>query len=313
MLDIALVGTGGMMPLPNRFLSAMICRYKTKTILIDCGEGTQVSLKMLGWGFKGIDVICLTHYHADHVAGLPGLMHAIAQSGRTAPITLIGPEGLKVVVESLLIIARGLPFKLNYIEAPQSPVVIDEITLSSLPLDHKVVCYAYNIEITRPGKFDINKAKALELPQNLYSALQQGQAVYHNGKEVRPEAVMGAPRKGFKVSFATDTRPVPTLADFVAGADLYIGEGIYGEDEKLPKAKEYKHMLFSEAATVAKTGGVKALWLTHYSPSLVEPEAYLPVAQAIFPNTQIGYDRMQGRIKYDEALEILTQKELRDE
>ena len=302
MLDISLVGTGGMMPLPNRFLSSAILRYKTNTILIDCGEGTQVSLKLLGWGFKNIDTICLTHFHADHVSGLPGLLHTIANSGKTTPMTIIGPKGLQSTIESLLVIARNLPFDIIYKDiGGGEKIEINEITISTLSVDHRTACLAYCIQTHRAGKFNIKKAIELGLPPTYYSILQRGEPVVYNGQTIQSSAVMGPPRVGFKIAYCTDSRPIEDLCSFAEGADLFICEGIYGDDEKLSKAQEYKHMLFSEAAVLAKSAGVKELWLTHYSPSLTTPEEFLHVAQAIFPNTHVGYDRKTATLGYSSS------------
>ena len=299
MLDIALLGTGGMMPLPDRFLSSAMIRYKKQTILIDCGEGTQVTLKMLGWGFKNVDIICLTHFHADHVSGLPGFLHTVANAGKTEPLTIIGPTGLKHVVESLLVIARGLPFPIVYQEITGgTTLVFGEINITSLTVDHRVNCLAYSFMTKRRGKFDVQAAQRLGIPRHLYGQLQKGETVAHGEQVITPDQVMGEERTGFKITYCTDSRPVPALVDFARDSHLFICEGIYGDDDKRHKAQEYKHMLFSEAATIAKTADVAEMWLTHYSPSLTDPEAFLHVATAIFPNAQLGYDRKTTTLKY---------------
>ena len=301
MLDIALLGTGGMMPLPTRFLASMICRFNGGLTIIDCGEGTQVSLKILGWGYKNIDIICITHFHGDHVSGLPGLLLAIANSGRTEPISLIGPKGLKHIVESLCVIARDLPFKLVFNEVLEpSTFTFGDMTINTEFGNHRTICLAYSLEISRLGKFNLEKATELNLPRNYWSVLQKGNNVEHDGKIYTPDMVMGEARKGIKLSYCTDTRPSKKLEEFAENSDLLICEGIYGDDEKINKAKEYKHMLFSEAATIAKNSNSKELWLTHYSPSLIKPEEFLPVAQKIFENAKCGYDRKTKTINFTE-------------
>ena len=302
MIDVALLGTGGMMPMPERFLSSMLLRINGRLILVDCGEGTQVTLKMLGWGFKAIDTICFTHYHADHISGLPGMLLTIGNSGRTEPVKLIGPPGLKKVVEGLRLIFPELPFKLEYIEIDNVDCVIDfnDFSLKTNEGDHRIKCLSYRFDISRKGKFSVEKAKTLGLPVNMWSILQKGGTTEYNGKIYTSDMVLGNARKGISLSFCTDTRPVDSLVNFINGSDLFVCEGMYGENEKQKKAIEYKHMLFSEAAKLAKLGNVKELWLTHLSPSMKEPELFIDNAKNIFANTKVGYDRMYTRINFEE-------------
>lgn len=302
MIDVALLGTGGMMPMPERFLSSMLLRINGRLIMTDCGEGTQVTLKMLGWGFKAIDTICFTHFHADHISGLPGMLLTIGNAGRTEPLKLVGPVGLKRVVEGLRLIFPELPFSLEYIEIDNTSKVYDfgDFELKANEADHKVKCLSYRFNVRRKGKFSVEKAKALDLPVHLWSRLQKGEEIEHNGRIYTSDMVLGDERKGLSVSFCTDTRPVDTLIDFVKDSDLFVCEGMYGEDEKRSKAIEYKHMLFSEAAKIAKRGNVGELWLTHLSPSMSEPELFLENASKVFENTKVGYDRMSARLSFAE-------------
>jgi len=305
MLDIALVGCGGMMPLPNRYLSSLLMRYEGRMMLIDCGEGTQVSVKQVGWGFKNIDCICLTHFHADHVAGLPGLLLTIGGSGREEPITIIGPQGVGHIVRSLCVIAPEIPFEINFIEIPHKgmkeiPVPGTSYMLSAIPADHNCPCFAFRIDIKRTGRFDLKAAMALPIPRNYWNKLQKGQAVEHDGQIYTPDMVLGQSRKGLAVSYCTDSRPPRGLAAFVQGSDLFICEGHYGEDDKLDKARSHKHMLFSEAAKIAKDGGVEQMWLTHFSPAMPNPEAFIQNARKIFANSHVGYDRMVTTLGFEE-------------
>lgn len=303
MIDVCLLGTGGMMPMPNRFLTAMLARINGRLLLIDCGEGTQVTMKMLGWGFKAIDVICFTHFHADHISGLPGLLLTIGNAGRTEPLTLIGPTGLAQVVEGLTRIAPELPFPMEYIELEKgtpNPLRVGAFEIYHCPADHMVRCFAYRLELRRKGKFDVKKAEALQLPKPLWGILQrEGSAVYE-GRTYTADMVMGGSRRGISVAYCTDSRPVDRLVKFAEGVQLFICEGMYGEEAKKPKARENKHMLFSEAARLAKQAGAERLWLTHFSPSLNDPETYLPVAQAIFPQTELGAERKCITIAFPE-------------
>ena len=303
MLDVCLLGTGGMMPLPNRFLTAMLVRVNGRLLLVDCGEGTQVTMKLLGWGFKAIDVICFTHFHADHISGLPGILLTIGNAGRTEPLTLIGPAGLSYVVEGLKRIAPELPFALNYIELKDetpNPIQTSGFSISYVLADHMVRCYAYRIDVLRKGKFYPKKAEEQNIPKSIWSKLQKEGIAEFEGKTYTADMVMGAPRKGISVVYCTDSRPVDRLIPFAKEADLFICEGMYGEEEKKQKAIENKHMLFSDAARLAKQANVARLWLTHFSPSLSEPELYLDVAKAIFENTELGEERKTISIYFTE-------------
>ena len=301
MLDICLLGCGGSMPVPNRYLTSMIASYRGNKILIDCGEGTQVSLKMLGWGMKSIDAIVFTHFHADHIAGLPGLLLTIANSGRVEPLTIIGPEGLWTVVNGLRVIAPVLPYKIDLLELKgqgKASHKIGDFNINIMSVEHAMPCLAYSIDIPRSRKF--NKDRALEngIPVMYWNRLPKGEEIEDDGSWFTPDMVLGDERRGLKVSYCTDSRPVEELKDFVRGSDLFICEGMYGDDESLPKALENRHMLFSEAATLAKEGEVNELWLTHFSPSLSNPEEYLENAKVIFENTFIGQDRLTKSLNF---------------
>lgn len=305
MIDAALLGTGGMMPMPDRFLSSMLLRINGRLIMTDCGEGTQVTLKMLGWGFKAIDTICFTHFHADHISGLPGMLLTIGNSGRTEPIRLIGPKGLEKIVSGLRLIFPELPFRLEFTEIEDFTKSYDfgDFILRANEGDHRIKCISYRFDVPRAGKFSTEKAIALKIPQRLWSVLQKGGTVEYEGKTYTSDMVLGSERKGLSVSFCTDTRPVDSLVEFIKNSDLFVCEGMYGENEKLEKAVEYKHMIFSEAARLAKLGNVKRLWLTHLSPSMSEPEQFIDNARSIFENTEVGCDRMTISLNFDQPLE----------
>ena len=301
MLDVCLLGTGGMMPMPDRFLSSVMLRFNGRLILVDCGEGTQVTLKSKGWGFKAIDAIVFTHYHADHISGLPGMLLAIANAKREKPLKLIGPKGLIEVVTALRTIAAELPYDIEYIvlDEPDKKVMIGDIEVKYTAACHSVECLAYRFDVIRAGKFDIDKASQLDVPKQYWSKWQNGETVNYNGTAYPPETVMGDARKGISVSFCTDSRPFDGISDFVKDSDLFICEGMYGDDAKLSKAELNKHMLFSEAAKAAFDGNVSLLWLTHFSPSLSEPEEYCEFVKSIFPNTVIGRDRLSASLYFN--------------
>lgn len=231
MLDLCLLGTGGMMPLPKRWLTSLMTRYNGSSLLIDCGEGTQLAIKECGWSFNPIDTICFTHYHADHISGLPGLLLTMGNADRTKPVTMIGPKGLEKVVNSLRVIAPELPFKINFIELNEDiqTIHINGYEIEAFKVHHKIVCYGYNIKINRQGKFQVDKAVENGIPKEYWSRLQKGEIIQTADKVFKPEMVLGEPRRGIKVTYCTDTRPLPVIAKMAKDADLFICEGMYGE------------------------------------------------------------------------------------
>lgn len=302
MIEVCLLGTGGMMPLQNRWLTSLLVRCNGKMILIDCGEGTQIPIKMAGWGFKSIDVVLFTHFHADHIAGLPGFLLTLGNSGRVEPLTIIGPKGLGRVVEGLCVIAPELPYEIKLIELDENKdteIIFDDIYVKSIFVDHKLTCFSYSVELKRQGKFDVNKANELSIPLKYWKVLQKGESIVLSDRIITPEMVLGTPRKGIKICYCTDTRPMAALVDFISEADLFICEGMYGDVNDLVKAMDKKHMTFSEAGLLAKQGEVKELWLTHYSPALVNPEEFLSAAKDIFTNTYLGKDLLKKTIKWN--------------
>ena len=302
MLDVCLLGTGGMMPLPYRWLTALMMRYNGKSILIDCGEGTQIALKEKGWSPKPIDIICFTHYHADHISGLPGMLLTMGNAERTEPLLLIGPKGLNRVVSALRVIAPELPFSITCMELTESfqTISFDGFRLEAFKVNHNVVCYGYNMIIERAGKFQMEKALEADIEKQYWSRLQKGEVIELEDRRLTPDMVLGPPRKGLKVTYTTDTRPTDSIVEHAAGADLFICEGMYGEPDKIAKAKEYRHMTFYEAAWMAKQAQVKEMWLTHYSPSLTRPEEYMKEVQKIFPASVAAKDGRTAELVFEE-------------
>ncbi len=306
MIDVCLLGTGGMMPLPNRFLTALLVRYNGKCVLIDCGEATQIAMKKKGLSAKPIDVMCFTHYHADHISGLPGMLLTMGNAERTEPLLMVGPKGLEKVVKSLRIIAPELPFEIQYRELTEdeSSFTVEgmpEFTITAFKVNHNITCYGYSMSLRRQGKFNVEAAEANGIERKYWNSLQKGETVTsEDGRIFTPDMVLGQERKGLKLTYSTDSRPTESIVRNAKGSDLFICEGMYGEADKLVKAKEYKHMTFYEAARMARDAEVKELWLTHYSPSLVNPMEFMPETKKIFANAIAAKDGRSLELKFTE-------------
>ena len=221
---------------------------------------------------------------------------------RTEPLTLIGPKGLERVVSALCMIAPELPFELKFIELTEQEesLQIGPYVIDAYRVNHKVICYGYSIRIPRKGRFDVERAKEQMIPQKFWSRLQKGEVIEADGRTFTPDMVLGADRRGLKVTYCTDTRPVPAIAQHAKDADLFICEGMYGEKEKAAKAREYKHMTFYEAANLAKEAQPSQMWLTHYSPSLTRPEEYMEEVKQIFPRAKAARDGWTVELEFDE-------------
>lgn len=302
MLDVCLLGTGGMMPLPHRALTSLMVRYNGSSMLIDCGEGTQVAIKKQGWSFKPIDVICFTHYHADHISGLPGLLLTIGNAERTEPVLMVGPKRLEKVVNSLRVIAPELPFEIKFKELSEEEESFfwGDVKVDAFKLNHNVTCYGYSLSLERAGKFEMEKAKSLDIPIQYWNPLQKGKTIEIDGKIYTPDMVLGPARKGLKLTYCTDTRPVPRIEKHAAGSDLLICEGMYGEQDKLQKAVEHKHMTMYEAAEIAAKADAGEMWLTHYSPSMIRPAQYMDAVRQIFPRTIAAKDQTDTVLKFQD-------------
>lgn len=298
MINVTLLGTGGTMPLPERALTALCIRYQGHNILIDCGEGTQVQLRRAGISMHDIDVIMITHFHADHVTGLQGLLLSMAKSERKEPVRIIAPEGAQRIIRSLCVTAPVMPFSVGITEIKDVNETFDifGLKVTAQRAEHSVVCYAYSAELERKGRFMPERAAALGIDKSKWKFLQRGQTV----DGISPAEVLGAPRKGLKVTYCTDTRPTDALTSLAGGSDLFICEGMYADEEKLSMAREKKHMMFSEAAEIAKNAQVKELWLTHFSPSLRDVYEYSDYASGLFPNTLLPHDLQTAELVFDD-------------
>jgi ribonuclease Z len=300
MLDVCLLGTGGTVPLPERWLTSLLVRWEGKELLIDCGEGTQIAMHAHGFSCRHINTILLTHFHADHTAGLPGLLLSMAKADRTEPITIIGPKGLPEILKGVYLVARYIPFEIHYMELEENEQEfdVDDLHIRAFSLRHSVPCYGYELNLERRPKFDVEKARENYVPLQAWNMLQKGSNVELNGVTYTPEMVMGTARRGIKVVYATDTRPVSAIGEHAKGADLLIAEGMYGDPEKLENAKQNKHMMMREAAEIAKEADVRELWFTHYSPSMYEPLIYEAEMVEVFEHAVVARDGQREDISF---------------
>lgn len=296
--EVFSLGTSGMMPLPGRFLTSALVRREGELFLFDCGEGTQVSLKMLNLRWKQISSIFISHMHADHVTGLPGLLMLSSQVDRTQPLTIYGPARLADYIESSRkILDMYINYEIRCI--PVEPGVIaecDEYHINCFPLKHTKQCFGYSIvEKERPGAFSVERAMELRVPKGpLWGKLQRGEDVMNSdGVVIHPSDVLGEKRSGRKFSFVTDTMYFPEIADYVYGSDILFCEAMFSDDLEAD-AREKKHMTARQAAMCARDGEVGMLCLQHYSPRYSDRELKIlgEEAKAIFPSTVLTRDRM---------------------
>lgn len=311
MIDVCLLGTGGMMPLPNRFLTALMLRYHGAAILVDCGEATQIAMKKRGWSPRQIEVICFTHFHADHVSGLPGMLLSMGNADRTEPVLVIGPKGVRHVVESLMVITPRLPFELRFQELREEEesfvmdkALMPDLAVTAFKVKHNMTCYGYRFDLARIGRFDVEAAKAKGIEMKYWNRLQKGETIEaEDGQIFTPDMVLGRPRKGLRLTYATDTRPTESIVRNAQGADLFICEGMYGEEDKADKAKEHMHMTMQEAGRLAKKAQPKEMWLTHYSPSMLNPGAFHKDIKRIFPQTVTAKDGRTMTLRFEDEEE----------
>ncbi len=299
MINLTLVGTGGMIPLYNRFLTSLYLNIDGHCILIDCGEGTQMAISKASLSAYDIDSIFITHHHGDHIFGINGLLSTINNQGRTELINIYGPMGTKNLVEGYLS-GINLNFPLEFHELTQNieNFKIGSLSIDAFTLDHSTICYGYKINLERRPRFLPEKAKELNIPVKLWKHLQKGEKVIYQGNTYLPQDVLGDERKGISLVYATDTRPCSNLENFSKDADILITEAIYADPPLLNKAKSKKHMHALEACKLAKRAKVKELWLTHYSPALQNISQYKKIIKSEFNNVHLSQDGDTKELKF---------------
>ena len=301
MIDVTLLGCGGMMPMKDRWLTSCLLTCDGRSVLIDCGEGTQIAMKCASRRVKPVELICFTHFHADHISGLPGFLLSMGNEGRTEPVTIAGPRGLERTVRSLCVIAPALPFEIRFAELKDEQTLhCGELEIDFFKARHSIECIGYSVSLKRQGKFDPEKAVQNNVPKRIWSTLQKNGEVDYEGVHYTFDMVGGKPRKGIKVSYCTDSRPTERIAEGVKESDLFICEGLYSEADKTERAIKTGHMMFCEAASLASKAGVRELWLTHFSPALTEPQEGLPAVREIFPNAHCGFDGKTVTLNFED-------------
>lgn len=302
-MQLVFLGTGGSWPSPERNVTSFALKRGKEIILFDCGEGTQRQLMISSASFMQITKIFISHFHGDHFLGLPGLIQSMALNNRENELHIYGPEGTEALVDILM--------KLGYFNPTYEVVVrdlvpgdvlkFDEYKVTAVEACHNIPTLAYALEeCPRPGKF--NKPRALELgiPEGrLFSQLQKGQTVSHDGKEFTPDMVMGPSRRGRKIVYSGDTKPCKAIEELAKDCDVLIHEAT--TDASLEeKANEYGHSSSRQAAECAKNAAARFLILTHISPRYDEPDSILADAKKIFENSVVAEDFFEFEIKYSE-------------
>lgn len=300
MVDVILLGSGATRPLPDRALAALWLQVGGRGLLFDCGEGTQVSAQRYGASLYKLDTLLLTHYHGDHLFGLPGLLQSMAALGRTEPVTVAGPPGLDAVLDAVLALAGPLPFALarhTFADCRGTLALPGGAGVTAFPADHRVPCCLYRYTLPRAGRFMPEKARALGIPVSLWRALQAGQPA----GGFTPDQVLGPARRGLSIVYATDTGPTAELAAMARDADLLCMDATYADDADIPKARLYGHATCAEAGALAAEAGVRRLWLTHYSAAVTDTAPGLAAARAKYPTAEAGFDGKRLTIPFDDS------------
>jgi len=305
-----LLGTAATLPQPDRALSSAVFSVGGRHILLDCGEGTQLALHRHRVSPMRITLVALTHYHGDHILGLPGLLQTMGTMGRTQPLYITGPEeGHAPILAAVLALADELPFSVEFLPVPEAGLPLHaldpqwppEATLTAFPTLHRIASQGYHLQLGRMRRLNTEKAAALGIPKRLWRTLQSGQSVTVGERLILPEVVCGPERPGLTAVFTGDTAPCESVEAAAKEADLLIMDATYPSEKHADKAALYGHSTFGQTAALASRAGVKRLWLTHYSAMITDPQQHLPPALEIFPGTECGMDGMSRMLTFREG------------
>jgi ribonuclease Z len=286
-LDLVFLGTSGSAPTARRAPSALLVRRGGERLLFDCGEGTQRQLLQSSVGLVDLREVFVTHFHADHYLGLPGMLKTFALRGRDVPLTLYGPPGLRELYSALRQVFGKLTYPVELVEVRAGDSLErDGYKLLVFPVAHGTSAVGYALtEAPRPGRFDVDAADALGVPAGRErGALQRGESVtLDDGRVLTPDAVLGSARPGRTIVYPGDTAPSEFVQALAEGADVLVHEATFTEDER-ERAADTQHSTAAQAATIARDAGVRLLALTHLSPRYAGSEL-LEEARTIFPQT----------------------------
>jgi ribonuclease Z len=299
MIDIAFLGTGAMMPTSERWLSSMLIRLGDELMLFDAGEGVQIPWREQGWGIKRLSFICLSHHHADHIAGIPGVLLALANAGREEPVTIVGPRGTRALVTGLREAVPVLPYDLQVADlGPGTTWPWNGLRMTVVPGLHRIPVLLYRFELARAPAFLAEKATQANVPRRLWTSLADGNDVVHNGANILAADFHGPARAGISFGVMTDTRPTEVAKDHFREVDLLITEGTYGDDADADNAQQNRHMTFREAGQFAAEAGVKRLIVTHFSPKMTDPAMWIANGQAAFPSFELAQASSSLTLKF---------------
>jgi ribonuclease Z len=292
-VKVTFLGTGGSVPTKKRNLPSLAVRTNGSLVMFDCGEGTQKQFLIAKLGFNREMRILISHMHADHILGIPGILHSMSFMGRSRDLEIYGPPGICDFVKCTTETVKFRPmFPIRAVDVHAGTIAkTDSYAIKAAWADHGVPCLAYSLtENDKPGRFHPTKARKLGIPKGpLWKMLQMGKAVKVGGKRIDPSKVVDPSRRGLKITYAVDTRPCERVIELASGSDLLIHDGMFSSDAS-ERAREYGHSTVAQAATIARRSHSKNLALTHFSAIYEDTKQLLAEAKTIFSRTMAAED-----------------------